>query len=405
MHNHGAIGLPLGFTLLRLVLLGSVTVVAGWALARPFLPTASGALARRVVTGVAGLGGFAVLLTAKATWLSGPAAVVVIVLFVLPPVQRGERPVLGRSVAAVAVLATAAAGAWFSGPPSSFAYITLMAAFIAVAWLALCPPTKAVRLAGAALGMTLLTGLAHVTVAGRLATPATGDPLLTRVALGEDPVDVLVVPHMPGWNIVHTTDTALAVGNAPFSLVPARPRAGTTGRWALVWLAEGRGELWLERAGERTTVAVDPGRVAWTGPDVRGPEGPDYASAVLAAKLAGGRGDLPWPRLTDADAAALRAEVAAIGGPFAVVTDRSPRAVAAEEVVRAEAARLGHTVDPSAPTVLALGGDARTDHRAPWLTPPDLTTPEAQRYAEVLADAFPGEAPTTSGLAAWLTTP
>lgn len=404
MHNHGAVGLPLGFTLLRLILLGAVTVVAGWALVRPFVPAASGLSTRRVVTGFAGIGGVVVLLIAEASWMPPLAAVALIGSLAVPPALRGERPVLGRLVVAAAVLATVAAGTWFSGPPSSFAYITLMAAFVGVSWLALCPPTAVVRIVGAALGVTLLAGLGQVTIAGQLATPATGDPLLTRVALGGSPVDVLVVPHMPGWNIVHTTDTPLAVGNAPNALVPALPRDGTTGRWALVWLPEGRGDLWLDRAGTRTTVPVNPGSVAWTGPDVRGPEGPEYASAVLAAKLTGKRGDLPWPGLTDADAAALRAEVASIGGPFSVVADDSRRAADAAVVVREEAARLGYAVTPGAPEVLVLGGTPPPDARhrlAPWLEPPDLTTPEARRYAQMLAATFPGAAPSRSGLAAW----
>ncbi|MFD7658672.1 DUF6239 family natural product biosynthesis protein [Actinosynnema sp. NPDC059797] len=401
MHDHAPVGLPLGFTLLRLLLLGSVTAVAAWALVRPFAPASAGLPVRRAVTGAAAFGGIAVLLAARATWMPGAAAVALIALLVLPPVLRGEHPVLGRCAAAASVLATAAAAAWFSGPPSSFAHIALMAAFTGVAWLALCPPAADVRLVGAALGLVLLAGLGHVTIAGRLDAPAAGDPLLTRVALRGGPVDVLVVPHMPGWNLVHTGDTDVLVGNAPTALVPARPRPGASGRWALVWLPRGRGDLWLERAGERTTAVVDTGSGTWTGPDVRGPEGPDYASAVLAARLTGARGDLPWPELTDADAAALRAEVADIGGPFAIDSDTSRRAAAAERVVREEAARLGVEVLPTAPDVLVLGGEPRGDHLAPWLDPPDLSTPDGQRYARALADAFPGERPTRSGLAAW----
>ncbi|MFE9748934.1 DUF6239 family natural product biosynthesis protein [Saccharothrix saharensis] len=404
MHNHGAVGLPLGFTLLRLILLGAVTVAAGWALVRPFAPAASGVVTRRVVTGAAGIGGVVVLLIAEATWMPSLAAVALIGLLAVPPALRRERPVVAALVVVAAVLATVAAGAWFSGPPSSFAYIALMAAFVGVSWLALCPPTALVRVVGAALGVALLAGLGQVTVAGQLTTPAAGDPLLTRVALAGGPVDLLVVPHMPGWNIVHTTDVPLSVGNAPNALVPALPRDGTTGRWALVWLPEGRGDLWLDRGGTRTTVPVDTGDVAWTGPDVRGPEGPDYASAVLAAKLTGRRGDLPWPALTEADAVALRAEVAAIGGPFSVVADGSRRAAEAVEVVRAEAARLGHAVTPGSAEVLVLGGNpppGARHHPAPWLVPPDLTTPGARRYAETLAAAFPGATPSRSGLAAW----
>ncbi|MER5267001.1 DUF6239 family natural product biosynthesis protein [Actinosynnema sp. NPDC002837] len=404
MHNHGAVGLPLGFTLLRLILLGAVTVVAGWALARPFVPAASGLSTRRAVTGFAGIGGVVVLLIAEASWMPPLAAVALIGLLAVPPALRVERPVIGRLVVVAAVLATVAAGTWFAGPPSSFAYITLMAAFVAVSWLALCPPTAVVRVVGAAVGVTLLAGLGQVTIAGQLATPAAGDPLLTRVALGESPVDVLVVPHMPGWNIVHTTDAPLSVGNAPNALVPAQTRDGTTGRWALVWLPEGRSDLWLDREGTRTTVPVDTGRVAWTGPDIRGPEGPEYASAVLAAKLTGKRGDLPWPGLTGADSVALRAEVASIGGPFSVVADDSRRAAEAEAVVREEAARLGYAITPGSSEVLVLGGTpppGTRHHLAPWLAPPDLTTPEARRYAQTLSAAFPGATPSRSGLAAW----
>ncbi|QFZ20742.1 DUF6239 family natural product biosynthesis protein [Saccharothrix syringae] len=401
MHDHAAVGLPLGFTLLRLLLLGSVTAVAAWALVRPFVPAAPGLPARRAVTGAAALGGIAVLLAARASWMPGPAAVALIALLVLPSVPRGRHPVLGRCVAAGAVLVTAAAGAWFAGPPSSVAYVALMAAFTGLAWLALCPPAADVRLAGAALGLVLLTGLGHVTIAGRLDAPAAGDPLLTRVALRGGPVDVLVVPHMPGWNLVHTGEADLRVGNAPTALVPARRLPAASGRWALVWLPRGRGDLWLDRAGERTTVVVDTGDGAWTGPDVRGPEGPDYASAVLAARLTGARGDVPWPELTDADAAALRAEVAAMGGPFAIASAPTGRAAQAERVVRDEAARLGVEILPAADETLVLAGEVGDGRPAPWLAPPDLSTPDGRRYARALADAFPGERPTASGLAAW----
>jgi hypothetical protein len=125
---------------------------------------------------------------------------------------------------------------------------------------------------------------------------------------------------------------------------------------------------------------------------------------VLAAKLTGKRGDLPWPRLTDADSASLRAQVASIDGPFTVVADDSARAVEAAKVVREEAARLGRAVTPGASEVLVLGGTPPAGgrhHLAPWLTPPDLTTPEAHRYARVLSAAFPGAAPSRAGLAAW----
>ncbi|GAA2690765.1 DUF6239 family natural product biosynthesis protein [Actinosynnema pretiosum] len=673
MHDHGAVGLPLGFTLLRLLLLGSVTLVASWSLLRAVAPAHPGERSRRAAAGAATLGGIAALLAAGANWMPDQAAVVVIALLVLPPVLRGPRPLLGWSATAgvtavalavgVAALRAPAGGtaggtaagagapagrrgagggapaggsaptgggapagsaagggsavdpagvapapgpavdaatgsastpadagppadtaegsgpdsgpgldggsglangagsangsgpdsgsrladgagpgaasgpdsgsgsaggsgpadgsgqaggsaigdgstpdagsgltdgsnpagisaldtgptpdtgsgltdgsspaggptldtgptpdtgsglangsspaggsaldtgptpdtgsaldvdsaldtgstldagstlttgspldAVLAAPPSTLSYLALIAAFAGASWLALCPPTRAARVVGGAFGAVLLAALGHVTASGWLVSPTAGDPLLSRAELGGGVVDVLVVPHMPGWNLVQTSDADLSVGNSPTALVPAEPVAGHGGRWALVWLDEGRGELWLAGAGARTTVVVDTGKTAWTGRDVRGPDGPDYASAVLAARLAGGRGDLPLPELSDEDAGALRAEVAAIGGPFAVRADASPRSARALEVVRAEADRLGVPVDPAAPSTLALDGAPTGDHLAPWLAPPDLSSPQARRYATVLAEAFPDARPTTSGLRAWLTT-
>jgi hypothetical protein len=254
------------------------------------------------------------------------------------------------------------------------------------------------------LGVALLVSLAQITVAGHLETPPSGRPVLTRVIVGDSPVDVLVVPHRPGWNLVHTGGP-LKVGNSPTALVEAHERPGASGRWALVWLGEVRGSLWLEREGARATVPVDPGKEAWSGPDIRGPEAGEYASAVLASLLTGKPTEQPWPSLTDSDAAALRAVVAAMPGPFAVVGDRSARSLAAEEVVRTEAARLGVPLVASADrnilfSEVKISGWVEV-HRAPWLRPPDLSTPEGRGYARALADAFPGEVPTAAGLAAW----
>ncbi|WP_440899273.1 DUF6239 family natural product biosynthesis protein, partial [Actinosynnema sp.] len=95
MHDHGSVGLPLGFTLLRLLLLGSVTLVAAWSLLRAAVPAEPGQRARRAAAGAAALGGIAALLAADARWMPDRAAVAVIALLVLPTVLRGPRPVLG----------------------------------------------------------------------------------------------------------------------------------------------------------------------------------------------------------------------------------------------------------------------------------------------------------------------
>ncbi|WP_158851283.1 DUF6239 family natural product biosynthesis protein [Saccharothrix deserti] len=406
MHDHGAsAGLPLGFALLRFLLLIAVTVAAGWALARPFTPASSGVLTRRVVTAVSALGGIVALLVADATWLPGPAAVAVIAGLVAPSLLRKPVPALARCAVAVASMSTAAVVVWFTGPPSAVSHVVLMTGFVGIAWAALCPPTVVVRVVGAGTGLALLASLAQVVLAGHLATPTPGEPLLTRVRVDQHPLDVLVVPHRPGWNLVHVPDEPVRIGNAQEALVAAEPRAGASGRWALVWLAEGRGTLWLECAGERATIPVDPGGDAWTGPDVRGAEGPEYAGAVLASVLAGRRTEQPWPALTDADAADLRELVASSSGPLALVTDSSARSAEAERVVRAEAERVGVEIDPSAPDRLVLGGHAADDERtrlAPWLRAPDLSSPEARRYQHVLSEAFRGEAPSAAGLTAWL---
>lgn len=405
MHGHGggAVGLPLGFTLLRLVLLIAVTIAAGWALTRPFSST--GTRTRQVVTTAAATGGVVSLLVADARWLPAPAAAAVLLCLCTPPLLRDRFPGVARCVLALVVLVATAAAVWFTGPPLAGAYVVLMAGFSGVAWTALCPPTTVVRLVGVGLGVALLVSLAQITVAGQLVTPQAGRPILTRVDVGGAPVDVLVVPHRPGWNLVHTAGP-LKVGNAPNALVEAGERPGASGRWALVWLAEARASLWLERGGGRATIPVAPGETPWEGPDIRGPEGPEHASAVLASLLTGTPTDQPWPTLTDSDTADLRATVAAMPGPFAIAGDDSARSTKAEEVVRAEAARRGIPIDDDAPDVILLSGQAepgRTTHLAAWLRPPDLSTPEARRYALALADAFPGETPTAAGLRAWTT--
>ncbi|RKT66969.1 hypothetical protein DFJ66_0135 [Saccharothrix variisporea] len=326
-------GLPLGFTLLRLVLLVAVTIAAGWALTRPF--TTTGPRTRQVVTGAAAAGGVVSLLVADARWLPAPAAAAVLLCVCTPPLLRDRFPGVARCVVAAVVLTAAAAALWFTGPPLAGAHVVLMAGFAGVAWLAVCPPTVVVRVVGIGAGVALLASLAQITVAGHLVTPPSGRPVLARVAVGDAPVDVLVVPHRPGWNLVHTA-VPLKVGNSPTALVDAEERPGASGRWVLVWLGEARASLWLERNGTHATMPVDPGKDPWTGPDVRDPEAPEYASAVLASLLTGNPRDQPWPT-----------------------------------------------------------------HPASRRRAPDLSTAEAQSYLRALADAFPGEAPTAAGLAAW----
>lgn len=241
-------------------------------------------------------------------------------------------------------------------------------------------------------------------------------------------------------------------------MVLARPRPGTDGLWAVVDLPPGTGTLLVTHGPRhRVPFAIDTGSERpdagdgagdgagdWTGDD-----GPECLGAATAAVLAGGEAPTSCPSttLTDADRTALESTVDALTSrgveELAVLVDDSARSQAAYDVVRGAADAAGsRVVDADAApgprnALLVLSGwtDAaqglaavsstplreqpiRSDGTwlAPWLLTPgvvdsvsgavvpldfDIRDDGAREFAQALATYLPGQAPTSSGYAAW----
>ena len=282
------------------------------------------------------------------------------------------------------------------------------------------------------------------------------------------------------------TTATVAAGDSP--PVPITARDGAGGGWAVVDLPAGTGVLTVSVGTGSATVPVDTGSTTGTtsgsdtgtdtasgsdtgsttgttsgsdtGSDtgtgtgsgvataLTGPDGPECASALLG-DLAGQRPGAPAAdvmacpsdALSEADAAALRATVRSIVDrgvdSIRLVSDESPRSVAAAELVRTVAPEvdLVDRVDPDSALVVVSGwGPARAaleqasaraletpthlggTYLAPWLLTPGVVTATAssvlpltfdpqetlsRRYAGAVAAMFPGEPPATAGYLAW----
>ena len=314
------------------------------------------------------------------------------------------------------------------------------------------------------------------------AAPHPGEPLLRPLALGFRHLAVLVTPMRPGPNLVHIGDANDASGlpsghHAPVAPVltgtvtvsigdgaqpvPVTARDGASGGWAVIDIPAGAGSLTVTADGVPGTVPIAVGSAPAEGADARtqrtlaGPDGPECVSAALGA-LAAGAGlpgrpavpgasgvDCPSEELTAADAATLTDFVTFLKGSgvssLSLVTDDSPRSVAAGELVRSEAARRALPVSatpspedglmvltgwtPAADTVRRANArvpgappSAQGIFLAPWLlTPPVMTLSEssvlglqfnpqdiqALGYASTLVGVFPKETPSASGYRAW----
>lgn len=315
----------------------------------------------------------------------------------------------------------------------------------------LAVPAGLLRVQAIGLVATVLIGV----TAGVIAAPAgpePGVPVLHTVTVSGQRLPVFVVPARPGWNLVHVGADRVTAGTDPARLAPAAGRPGTTQAWAPVWLPAGRSRVWVGYQGATASLPVDTGPASVTGPDLRGPDGPECATFALGQAIAGAAeslGACPADRLAPADAAALRAMVRFVAGRgvsgFGLVSDSSPRAVEAEAVVRAEADRAGLTVGspgqrPASgqpvgagnPVVIVSGWAAaeaairevgtgrlraQGTYLAPWLlnavlldTPAgqllplrfDTADARAMRYVAVLGDAFPGAPATAASFTGWL---
>ncbi len=180
---------------------------------------------------------------------------------------------------------------------------------------------------------------------------AGGQPVVEQVSVDGRTAQVVVVPHRPGPNLVWVDGEGYQVGVGD-ALVAAQRRAGAPGAWALVDLPAGPTTLWVEHSGRRAALDVHPdATVPTTLPAITTAAGPECLSAVVGAALAGAvpPSRCPNQALTAADRTALRGMLRSIadrGVPgVRLVGGDSPRANAAERLVRREAARLNLPVD------------------------------------------------------------
>ena len=342
------------------------------------------------------------------------------------------------------------------------------------------------RLAAGGLVVAFAAAAVLATLPRPAATPVPGQPLLRPVNLPFRNLAVLVLPMRPGPNLVHIGSTVDPVGGgqaipaghhgaptptAPGTItvsaggaaVPVTTRPGAPGEWGVLDIPAGADRLTVTADGVPATVPVavgttpaDPAEQS----ELAGPDGPECASESLAALLpaAGadqvdtpGRpggdnagntlADCPSRRLTGADADALRDSVTFLAQRgvtgLNLVSDDSPRGVAAADLVRAEAARrnLPIAANPSpGDTLLVVSGWAGAAEAlgqatvrargepgggivlAPWLltggvlreaasevlplrfNPQDVN---ARRYAATVAAVVPGETPSAGGYLAW----
>jgi hypothetical protein len=308
--------------------------------------------------------------------------------------------------------------------------------------------------------------------------PVPGQPLARPVELPFQHLAVLVAPMRPGPNLVHVAATPVAAGsqlagqhhgapppsNPPGTItvsaggvaVPVTARPGAPGGWAVLDIPAGVDQITVTADGSPATVPVDVGDTpadpalqrALTGAD-----GPECASGLLGGLVAVstvGRtpaeanlaADCPSRALTAADSDALRDTVTFLAGRgitgLNLVSDGSPRGVAAADLVRVQAARTKLPVRPvGAPTdtLLVVSGwsaavaaltdaVARSEDSpaggivlAPWLlasgvvaAAPSEVLPltfnpgesPARQYGATVAAVFPGEGPSAAGYLAWL---
>jgi hypothetical protein len=441
-HGHLELGVTFGPLVLRVAVLAAVPVVAGFALLRGFLAEPGRFTTAAVVATACGVGSLELLL---AGGLNLPEQTVPLLLLALGAplylaLSRDRRfapaVTLARRLAPwvfwpVAVLAAVQFGtAWFAGGERTavLLHTGVLLALVALSWFAVSRAGALGLRVGAALVATgLIAGTAQATVL-RPAEPVAGVATSAKVAVGSRYVDALVVPNLPGWNLVRVDLPGARAGLDRDRLVAA-------GRWAAVELPAGRSELWIRDGDDLGSFGTDTGATGVAPEALAGPDGPECASALLGAMVAGGvageQAACPSDALRpeDADELARTVELVAARGHdrIAVVADRSPRGVAASAVVGEAAARLGMTVGASgvvlvvsgwvgAETVVRAGGRDAV-YLAPWLyAPPVLAVDGGQwvarsfdpddesfrRYAGELRADYPGQEPSAVGYHAWL---
>lgn len=255
----------------------------------------------------------------------------------------------------------------------------------------------------------------------------------------------------PGSDHGSDQDTdGVLVSSAGTDPVAAEAVPGTDGLWARVDLAEGTDEVVVELDGVEHTLPVETGERVDVSPAWGTADAPECLSAAVGVLAAGDdpdAGACPADDLTGADAATLDETVDTLAARgvrrLAVRADDSERSTAALDVVREAAATHDvEVVDPDAPAtgrtaLLEVAGwqtsaegladisrlplteqPVRSDGTwlAPWLLSRgvvdstagavlpldfDIRSADAAQYADLLRTLLPGQAPTSSGYAAW----
>ncbi|MET8994867.1 hypothetical protein [Amycolatopsis sp. NPDC004169] len=325
-----------------------------------------------------------------------------------------------------------------------FVVVALVVLPVVAGGLAVVLRARAYRPGAVAVGLAFLAWSALGALPAPPPLPVPGVPLLAD----EPGFPVLVSPQRPGHNVVHFPASAgddLAAGVRGGLITKAVTRPGAEGTWADVDLPPGRSDLEIRHGGTTTVVEVDAGTAA--GPAIADADAPECASAALGGLVAG-RADVlaacPSDALAPEDGGALVKLVEFLAGrkpsALTLVSDDSPRGVAAAKLVRETAARTGLPVRPDAGPDTALlvvsgwgpGYTAMTRaaelqrlepthqyglYLAPWLLNGPIVNAVASAslplrfdpreaaavgYAVAVGNRFGGESPTLGGFRTWL---
>lgn len=453
-HGHLEVGFSIGSLALRVILLAAVLAVAAFALLRGFLGR-PGRFTTVAVTVAAVAGAAMELLLSGGLNLPDQVVPLLLLALALPlylVLSRDERFAaavgFGRRCAPLvfAVVGVLAAVQFWRALLVDAGAVTalhtgVLLGLVALVWFAVADPrgrkiTMGTRVGAAVLGVALLAGAAQA-ITARPPDPVPG--VATKARLSS--VTVLVVPNLPGWNLVHVSSDTAAVGTSSRALAPVTPKPGAEGGWRAVELPAGRSDLWVRDAGRLDSFSTDTGTTGAASRTFAGPDGPECVSAMLGRMLAAGTATgarCPSERLDPLDATTLTTMVDALAGHarVALAGDRSPRGLAADRVVRAAAASRGiEVVAPGAagvPLLLTSGwadaaavlgrvadGSLPVDRTilAPWLLTGPLLAVDAgqevglrfdvagtsfQRYLFELRGDYPGQAGSAVGYQAWL---
>jgi hypothetical protein len=430
-HGHLDVGFSIGPLLLRVALLAAVLAVAGFAMMRGFLAEPDRRTTIAVVTAAIGAaalelllsGGFALPDQVVPLLLAALAVPLYLVLSRDP--ARAALVSSGRRFAhwvfwLFAVLAAARFGqAWLGETEraTTLLHTGVLLGLVAVAWFAVARPHAGVmasRVGAGLLAIGLVAGVGQAIVS-RQTDPTPGVAATVGVEVGDRRVNVVLVPNLPGWNLVHVDGAGLKVGTDPETL--AQPDSAG---WLAVRLPTGRSEVVVEDRGATGSFVTDTGSAGTAPSELAGPDGVECASALLGRMLASGSvtNDVSCPSntLTPADARGLTATInrLAVNGEtrLAVLADETPRGRAAAATVReAATAHNMAIVEPgrtTAPVVVVSGrldvstANFRT-YLAPWLAElrPEPTAATRQ-YVLAFRAAYPTLRPSTAGFRGWL---